>query len=162
MQNSFSIISLVNLQMIHDPRVLQIRVQYQVTAAGSHWWMRVGIESRICGWDNRRSRDPCWLDLWLSPQPCIFSRRMQMCHVLKETLYQSPSVHGWACVTQMVGILHGRWNIRFTSLCTASNRAQPLWHLWTVWPCRKRRTCFWRSEPRLIPPNSAARLTRSL
>lgn len=76
-----------------------------------------------------------------------------------ETLYQSLSFPCWACVTQMVGILHGRWNIRFTSLCTASNRAQPLWHLWTARPCRKRQTCFWRSELQLIPPNSAARHT---
>ncbi len=36
------------------------------------------------------------------------------------------------------------------------------WHLWTGWPCRKRQTCFWRSELQLIPPHPAARHTRSL
>lgn len=59
-----------------------------------------------------------------------------------------------ACVTEMEGILHRCWNIRFTSLCAASNRAQPLWHLWAacalpeqIWtavnpsyPCRQTRT----------------------
>lgn len=101
------------------------------------------------------------------PTSCVSPSHMQMCIPFRSVRnsYQVSSklqFPGWACVTRMVGILHGRWSIRFTSPRAASNRAPPLWHLWTGWPCRKRQTCFWRSEPRLIPPNPAARHTRSL
>lgn len=120
------------------------------------------------GWHRAtQSRDPCWLDLWHPTQPCVLPCHMQMCIPFRSVRnsYQVSSkldFPGWVCVTQMVGILHGRWSVRFTSPCTASNRVQPLWHLWTGWPCRKRQTCFWWSKLQLIPPHPAARHTRSL
>ena len=125
-----------------------------------------------CRGDNigHSPETPCWLDLWHPAQLCVSPHHMQTCIPFRSVgnSYQVSSKlwfpQSGLCVTQVVGILHGRWGIRFTSPRTASNRAQPLWHLWTGRPCRKKGKCvFWRSELQLIPPNPfAARHTRSL
>lgn len=92
-------------------------------------WLLLMDEGGYCGEDLGyavgKEQQTIQRPLLTWPLTCSTTLPLSLTHADVHFLTQSKTSHqsfpGRAFMTQMVGILHGLWNTRFISLCTASN-----------------------------------------